>query len=381
MNNIFDKSSVFKKTSFLNTHYQNISWSQRLWHIKNNILDLVYCKICGKNLAKFTRHGYKYTFCSNKCLSIHLSNAAKNTFKHNKEGILNKSRQTCLSKYGVEYSLQDAGVKEKSRQTCLLKYGVKYPSQVVDVKEKIKISNTRKFGVDSYLKTSECKEKLRKKYEGEYLKSDDYKNKSRQTCLLKYGVDRYWKSKEIKQKIKDTIIAKTIANLSLEYKYVCRGEFGWTLLHTKCSKNFNIKTQLLGRRRRSNLELCTYCNPIHKGWSFGEKEIVSFIKSIYKHEVAENTRSIISPYELDIYLPDLKIAFEFFGTYSHADPRKYTANDMIFYKTAQEIWDKDKLKIKMCKDKGIKLLSIWDADWKANPDAIQKIVADTIFNK
>ena len=35
------------------------------------------------------------------------------------------------------------------------------------------------------------------------------------------------------------------------------------------------------------------------------------------YEIVENSREIIKPYELDIYLPKLKIAFEFNGLYWH----------------------------------------------------------------
>ena len=70
---------------------------------------------------------------------------------------------------------------------------------------------------------------------------------------------------------------------------------------------------------------------------------------------ASNTRGIISPYELDIYLPDFNLAIEYNGSYWHSEGRKgkeYHLN-----------------KTELCNEKGIQLLHIFDFDdldiWKS----------------
>ena len=45
-----------------------------------------------------------------------------------------------------------------------------------------------------------------------------------------------------------------------------------------------------------------------------QNQIYEFIKSIYAGDVICDTRKVISPLELDIYIPDLRIAIEFDGT-------------------------------------------------------------------
>ena len=42
-----------------------------------------------------------------------------------------------------------------------------------------------------------------------------------------------------------------------------------------------------------------------------EKEILNFISSIYAGEIIENDRELISPLELDIVIPEFKLAIEF----------------------------------------------------------------------
>ena len=56
--------------------------------------------------------------------------------------------------------------------------------------------------------------------------------------------------------------------------------------------------------------------------SVGENEIFEFIRSHTTYGVASNTTSIISPQELDIYIPELKIAIEYCGLYWHSEAHK-----------------------------------------------------------
>ena len=50
------------------------------------------------------------------------------------------------------------------------------------------------------------------------------------------------------------------------------------------------------------------------------------------NEIIENDYKELNGKEIDIYLPDLKLGFEFDGTYWHADPRFYKENDIIEHK-------------------------------------------------
>jgi hypothetical protein len=63
-----------------------------------------------------------------------------------------------------------------------------------------------------------------------------------------------------------------------------------------------------------------------------------------------NTRTVIAPYELDIYLPKPKIAFEYNGNYWH----KEGINKPMGY---------HQMKTDMCYGMGIRLYHIWENDW------------------
>lgn len=82
-----------------------------------------------------------------------------------------------------------------------------------------------------------------------------------------------------------------------------------------------------------------------------EKELVNYVKSIYKGKIIENDRKVIYPLELDIYIPDKQIAIEFNGIYWHSDK-------VIHKKYHLE-------KSKLCEKKGIRLIHIyeWEIDF------------------
>ncbi len=79
-----------------------------------------------------------------------------------------------------------------------------------------------------------------------------------------------------------------------------------------------------------------------------EQEIKDFITSMGL-DIVINTRKIISPYELDIYIPNKSLAIEFNGLYWHSE--KYKPNNYHLIKT------------KLCEDKGIQLIHIFEDEW------------------
>ena len=83
------------------------------------------------------------------------------------------------------------------------------------------------------------------------------------------------------------------------------------------------------------------------GVSKQERQVADYIQTLYKDEIILNSRSIISPLELDIYLPDINLAIEYNGTYWHSlKPKGYHRN-----------------KTQRCKDLGIRLFHIPERAW------------------
>ena len=91
--------------------------------------------------------------------------------------------------------------------------------------------------------------------------------------------------------------------------------------------------------------------------SKSEKEVLKYVKSIYNGTIIENDRTQMQPndenkwienHELDIWLPDIRVAIEYNGTYWHSIP---------------SIIESDKFKEIQCESKDIKLISISEQEW------------------
>lgn len=81
-----------------------------------------------------------------------------------------------------------------------------------------------------------------------------------------------------------------------------------------------------------------------------QTEVSDFIKSIISDNIEENNRTLISPYELDIYIPTRKIAIEYCGGIWHSSKFNYDKNKHF------NKWN-------MCKKLDVRLLTIFDDEW------------------
>jgi len=83
--------------------------------------------------------------------------------------------------------------------------------------------------------------------------------------------------------------------------------------------------------------------------SYYEDELLKYIECIYNGKIEHNNRHIISPYELDICIPDKKIAIEFNGDFWHSS--LYKSKNYHQQKTIA------------CAKKGIHLIHVFEHEW------------------
>lgn len=91
--------------------------------------------------------------------------------------------------------------------------------------------------------------------------------------------------------------------------------------------------------------------------SRGEKELAEWIASTGS-EIVRNDRSTLGGFEIDIYLPNEKIGIEYHGAYWHRDV-------VMQHHRIHET------KINRAESLGIRLITVWDFDWKAKPEIIK----------
>jgi hypothetical protein len=221
---------------------------------------------------------------------------------------------------------------------------------------------------------------LQKKYgKSSFTETDIFKEKTKKTLLKKYGVDNIFKLKKIQDKIKKTNInrygeeypAAAVKKLK-DIDFTEYLDSNKNIKLTSIKKDFKCSTDTVYRElRKQKIEY----NKL-SGSSHNEQEIIKFIKGLVPDaSIIINSRKIISPYELDIYLPEYNLAIEYNGLMFHSSGiSKYPLfNNPDFDKNYHL------KKTKACEEKGIHLLHIQDNEW-LNPK-LREIWKSIIANK
>jgi hypothetical protein len=297
------------------------------------------CDFCGDE-RKLSKKNYntqtdfsnqKFT-CSKKCSLLKSQETnkekygVKNTFQS--EEIKNKIRNTLKKRFGVSNPQKSEDIREKTKKTNLSRFGYYYPSMSDNIKSKVKETNLSRFGVN---------------YPAQ---SNSILNKMKITCNDKYGVDNYSKTSDFKENLKKKSFYKMLMKLK-SHGILSNSENGkYSIICDSCGCEFEILYTLMYKRISNGDSICTNCNP--KNQNLEENNLYEFIKSNYNGEIIRNDRNLISK-ELDIFLPDLNIAFEFNGLYWHCE----------LYKEKQYHYKKTK----ECLDKNVQLIHIWEDDW------------------
>lgn len=342
------------------------------------------------------------------------------------EEVKKKYNETIQKKYGVDNYFESDNFKEKAKETLLKKYGKEHFTQTEEYIQLVKQHNLEKYNTEWFTQTEEYKEKSKKTNiekwgVGSYLQTPELRNilkdnkleifeKIRKTSLEKWGVDSHSKTEDFRNKIKEKwksgvysdIISKSIETNKLLYgfdwftqteeyrKYLKSDEFrdkikyslidksseyykniGYDLLDTEdgivtlkgsCGHTFTITIYNASRRNLNGLILCTECNPINLSQSGSEINLANWLKEYV--EIETKNRSQISPLELDIYIPDKKVALEYNGLYWHSEiykDKKYHLNKLI-----------------KCNEVGIDLIQIWEDDWIEKQDIVKSIILSRI---
>jgi len=335
-----------------------------------------------------------------KLLSVKKKQASTNlerygtTSSFQNEEVKKKYRDTCLKRYGVDHYFKTEEFKKTSKDTMMYKYGVGHYVQSLEYIDKTIRTNREKYGVDWFTRTDEYKAKAiatnNSKYGVDhYSQSPIYVDKVKNTNKSKYGTDWYFQSYEFRNSIDGIMNDKygaTHYTQTEEYKNLINSDefvekrlmkrikfyddMGFEFIsasdikgfvdlkNDSCGHTFSIHPTTLQRRLSVNIEPCSICNPLNSG-SGQEKNIMEWLDSIGV-EYIPNSKSIIPPFELDIYIPSKNIAIEYNGLYWHSDLYKHSNYHLE--------------KTDLCNEQGINLLHIWEDDWLYKRDIVESII-------
>ena len=283
--------------------------------------------------------------------------------------IVNKNKKYFMNKYGVDNPSKLKETREKASNTMMDKYGVKHAMLNKDIKEKLSLYFMDKYGVDNPSKLKETREKASNTMFNRYgfkhaLQNKDILNKVFLTNISKYGFKSYTSTNKYKESIRDSINYKnTLIVNNDRYELIDSNISEYKILCKSCESEFSIQRQLWRRRDIQKIEICLNCNPIVSGVSVSEKDLLNFITENYKGEIIANHRD---KYEIDIYLPELKIGFEYNGLYWHSELNK----------SKNYQFDKNKY----FSDGGINIVNIWEDDWNNKKDIVKSMILNKIGN-
>ena len=342
--------------------------------------------------------------------------------------IRDKAKQTILDKFGVKNVSQSKEIKEKKIETLQSHFGedVTNPMHIQEVVDKVKENweNKTQEEIDSYtVKTKVTKKELYgnenynnaesisqtklartqeeindevrkvKATKKEKYGDENYNNREqiRKTCESKYGKDNIFKTdnfihsqKNKKLKSKEEYKSKGKYLLTDVAKIINRD---YSTLKFEIIPKLNIElieeTIINGNNKYLITEndftlIKDYCSKTeHNGISYGEKEIVEFLKSIYDGEIIENCRTVISPKELDIYIPNKNLAIEFDGIYWHSE-QHLLCNGITDSYELEKIKNLALIKTELCEKLGIRLIHILDIDWIENKEIYKSMISSAL---
>lgn len=270
--------------------------------------------------------------------------------------IRDKKEKTTKEKYGFNHHMKNEEIKNKLKKTNMEKYGVDNISKLNEIKQKVKKTKIEKYGFVSSFSWSDVKEKIKQTLSKKKLEGTlKWHKQTRDLNFQKYGISfipqKHHNLEKLVELTNREIFEQKIEELK-NYKYLSE-YFG---VDRETIRNYAKKYNLLNK-----IELVKFS-------SYEEKEVVQFLESIYKGPILTNVKNIIYPYELDIFVPDKNFAIEYCGLYWHSE---FSGGKNKYYHFEKYL---------KCKEKGIKLLTIFSDEWVNKKEIVKNIILNNLID-
>lgn len=372
--------------------------------------DLVKAKVIQTNQ-------YRYG-CDNVAQSPEVQDKMKATMldRHGVENafqskeVQDRIKATNLEKFGTEYAIQSKVVKDKAIETMLERHGVIHPRQNSEINRKgietfkahmedinfAKARNERHKGTMNELYegngfaspslSKRARATMQEKYQVDYFpQSHEWKEKYEATSLVRYGESNPMKSQAIKQKVSDSLSASknvpwpAYLNMKNSDKLSELLKFKENPREYVLSLKDDLRTEpaIAEMVGVSPSAISAYVishnlyDIVHVSKSGMEDCICEFLDSLNVAYV-RNTRQVISPLELDIYLPEHRIAIECNPTITHnssfCDP---WGGEPKHYKYHQD-------KSIQCRNKDVFLFHIFGYEWTNRTDVVKSMLMNLV---
>ena len=270
---------------------------------------MIICKICGKQCNDRgigthvkNQHKIKPIEYYDKFYGKHycLTCGKETTFRSIHQGYLEFCSIKCAdlqrSKFITDNPQKDIDIKQKTKNTLIKKYGVTNPYQIDSIKEKCIANNHTKDTLDK-------------------------------------------RSKSLYKNLKD--FCKTNNCITMDEALKINPCVGWW-----SEVDFIIYKKWRICISKDNIDIIKNYKPI-RNKSKKEEKLYKYICEHYNGKVEQSNRQVIKPLELDIYIPDKKIAIEYNGCYFHCIENGISKD----YHLTKSL---------LCRNLGIRLIHIYD---------------------
>lgn len=351
-----------EQTSFLHV---SASIRDRVFSLQLNLTSQPTCSTCSAPVFPSLRNAKLVVplYCSRKCTNNFISrDKRKKTIKekynvnhpYELPEFVAKRIRTVQQRYGVDTIAHSPEVRQQIEQTNLARYGAKNPQQNAQINAKTKITNKERYGSDCSLTNEAVKMKTKKtnlkKYGVEHpMQNSEVFENMKQTMLDEYGAEFF-----NQQHISHDVLAKLNDKQFLEEQH-------YTLkkTQTQIAELLQISQSVVSRYfKKHSIETKHFFR------SVGEQELADFLQSL-NLEVVCNTRAVIHPQELDVYIPELQLALEYNGSYWHSEQNGRGEH----YHNEKTI---------ACLNKGIILLHIDEELWKESKSLVKETIIKAV---
>lgn len=277
------------------------------------------CKECWKELKLPSFREWFPTFCSNSCSTKNVDTQSK---KNN----------SSLIKFGGSKELRRKDLKEKIEKTSITRFGSYYTQtenykklfawKVLpdSVKEKMKSTNVLKHWKEYYSMTEEYRIKRA------FTRYQKFLEKSKKYIINTVYFDEFYREKD----------TWTVSCVCRRCEFYFKNRVWFQIRCPKCFPSSRSKTEI---------ELKVYIDSL-----------------VWDNSTIINTKKLIYPKELDVYLPGHKLAIEYDGLMFHS---VWKSSYSRFRETEGEDEYKNYHleKTESCKEKWIQLFHIFDSEW------------------
>jgi hypothetical protein len=349
-------------------------------------LDKVTCQICLKQMSyinnrHLSNHGitaqqYKEQFPNHSMKTDAVSS------KLTKRSIASNSTRKGRSRSQEEKDRIRAGIKksfENGREAH--NKGVRGVVKASDqTREKLSVAQTKSHQENPRIVSEDTRQKISTALTGRTHSPESYQNavQTKRDNGFNFSFRKgIVLSKETKNKISKTLLEnKTKNRVSsraymldriVESSLVLLNEISDDVFRLRCDiceYEFTRSPQMF-HNCRFHTKICDQCHPTSK-ISNAENDLAEFIsQNIYSGPMLRSDYEIISPLELDIVLPELKIAIEYCGLYWHSE----LAGKTRWYHRS---------KLELCEKAGYRLITVFEDEWVNKRPIVESMLRNVL---